>query len=251
MTRRSLVLTLFVVGSVLLLLILWWRWPSAGSTSEGGTADRPAQFAASTQDFDADPGRLGVDEVVSRVGQGVLAAVRDEAALREQGGSLAERVEVRAGLLLAPDFERWRELVRADGGTLPDWAQGETVDEEALERWERAAEGLRAAPVAPSGITVRTIAIDEPAFLPVPGTRFMRPTERVSATYETPPEHEGTTAVEVLVPVRFGTVSGPRIPATVSMRFYREVGESDWKPFDMIVYFDEQSMGKTLQFPIF
>lgn len=241
------IVTIVVGGAILATVVL-----RSSSSAEIEMAALPVEYRAAENRFDLAPrpNGEGADEIAEIVRDKVRMKAIDVVG-EASAETLGDVVERRVELLLRPSFDDWVDHVERVGGVVPGLDEGGSLSPESMSKWSKGVVGLQSASVASEGIEVRSITIDEPFRMGVPGTRFMRPSsDRVNAAEYPPPAGEGR-AVEVLIPVLFQPFQADRIPAKTAIRYFQAEGESDWRPFDLILYFDGQSMGKTLQFPVF
>ncbi|MDX9910767.1 MAG: hypothetical protein RBS39_02940 [Phycisphaerales bacterium] len=229
--------------------MIWSRpGPPPPAPPEG---DRPWEFNFDSVDLDIDPRRLGAEEagrvVAARIAEG-LAANQDTASMPDLGG-LADAAGSRVAMLIDPEpgLTKWLEQVRRHGTPPAPLASAE-VTEEARDRWARAARPLQGARLSSESIRLAATVPDAPPKM-APGTRFIRPSPDVAGSSYPKPPSDSTRCVEVQLKAEFADKDGKKLPATVALRLWHDGKE--WRPFEMTIYFDEQSFGRSLTFPAF
>lgn len=164
-------------------------------------------------------------------------------------GGLADAAGSRVAMLIDPEpgLTKWLERVRRYGTPPASLASAE-VTEEAKDRWARATRPLQGARLSSESIRLAATVPDAPPRMS-PGTRFIRPSPDVAGSSYPKPPSDSARCVEVHFKTEFADTDGKKLPATVALRLWHDGKE--WRPFEMTIYFDEQSFGRSLTFPAF
>lgn len=214
----------------------------------------PVEHSAGTMEFDLVPQRQGIKHVSGAVEERVEVLSREllgDPLLAEQ---LGEAVAGRMALMMQPEINAWS----AEASRFTDAPDLDSIDpffkNTLRERWLAAARGYQNAPIASSGISVRSVRVDEePKFdVGAPGLMLRAAAGLASADYPSPPTDDPfMRAVEVMIPIKVRT-EGSRNhdqPAMAALRLFWNSRMQEWQPYDLILYVDYSVAGKTVPFP--
>lgn len=214
----------------------------------------PVEHSAGTMEFDLLPQRQGVEEVSRAIDQRVRNLSREllgEPLLVEE---LGDAVAGRMAMMMRAEIDAWA----AEAGRFAQVPDLDSIDpffkNTLRERWLAAARGYENAPVASSGISVRSVRVDEdPNFdVGAPGLMLRATAGLASANYPAPPIDDPLMrAVEVMIPMKVRTL-GSRThdqPVMVALRLFWNSRMQEWQPYDLILYADYSVVDKTVPFP--
>lgn len=214
----------------------------------------PTEHSAGTFEFDLLPQRQGVEAVARAIKERVEGESRpllgDPLLVERLGDAVAGRMS----LMMEADVNAWASEASRFAET-PDLDVIDPFFKNTLrERWMAAARGYENAPIASSGISVRSVrAGEEPKFdVGAPGLMLRAAAGLASANYPTPPTNDPLMrAVEVMIPIKVRT-EGSRNhdqPAMAALRLFWNSKMQEWQPYDLILYVDYSVAGKTVPFP--
>lgn len=252
--------TKICIGVVALLVVMvaifrpgWGRSRPAGVVDP---ASYPLEYRAGLMEYDLDPKSRGTEAVVTKVGD-LIEAQSDSLALPAPvRAALREAATRRIELLIAPDFEKWRQDVLANPCEAPAGLDDQSPERDSLlKKWRQSAAVLTQSPIASAGVQVHTFEPTEGPRLGVPGTSFLRsggPGGAAARYPEPPTDVHGVQCVEILVPMLYRPPDGKEpLPVNVAFRFYRRPADTAWSPADLYLYFDQSSFGRGLIGPIY
>ena len=231
-----------VVAGVLALTV---RFGNDGSSVVPTSPHSDPAFAGCAIAPEVDPAKTGARNVAE-----LVAAAMSESAMAlgvPDLPRLEELVSRRVELILAPDFERWANVVREEGGSL-NLPSDDHEQEQFRSGWRHQARALEMSPVAPSGVVVRRVA--SPVSVPAtePGTLFVSSSARDKGGEYVVGDSDAQT-IEVLIPMQFRAEDGVNIPCVAGIRLSHTRG--GWVPVDLYVFFDERGFGRPLTSPVF
>lgn len=166
---------------------------------------------------------------------------------RQAAGVLATR----ADLLFDPDMDRWRERVRAAGGTVPP------IDDAYTQMWEGSVEPFTNPRIDVSGIRVEPVDPDREFPQTQPGTICMRRgvsdvfSSSYPALHANPGAADGRETLELFIPVRVRDAEGADLGGTISFVVGRSSKDDPWRELDMFLYFGQDAFSRTLRKPPF
>ncbi len=217
------------------------------------TPEYSVEYQASAANFDLRPQKDGVDAVIAELRRVFSLRVEDLGVVGDAASGLENTLIERVEMQLSPDFETWKLIV---GDKMPPGADPEHPDQEKFQRiWHKKSNLFQQSPIDLDSMVVRRVEPDAGPRIPpeydAPGTRFLRSGGKYAATYPDPENgSEIIEMIETLLPMQYKMPGYDALPVTVSFRFYRDRGSTEWMPTDLYLYFDKEAFGKGLVLPI-
>jgi len=167
----------------------------------------------------------------------------------DEARQTAQVLATRADLLFDPDMDRWRERVRAAGGSVPP------VDDAYVQRWEGSVEPYTNPRVDVSGVRLEPVDPDRAFPETQPYTICMRSTHKLRASYPDlrvdPAAGDRRETLELFIPVRVRDAEGNDLGGTISFVVGRSDADEPWRELEMFLYFGQDGFNRPIRKPPF